>query len=30
VSLVRKNFLDANAAEFSNRGKVWCDAVYNA
>jgi hypothetical protein len=30
VSLVRKNFPDANAAEFSNRGKVWCDAVYNA
>ena len=30
VALVRKNFPDANAAEFSNTGLVWCNAVYNA
>ena len=30
VTLVRKNFPDANAAEFSNTGRVWCNAVYNA
>ena len=30
VTLVRKNFPDANAAEFSNTGLVWCNAVYNA
>ena len=30
VALVRKSFPDANAAEFSNTGLVWCNAVYNA
>jgi hypothetical protein len=30
IALVRENFPDANAAEFSNTGRVWCDAVYNA
>jgi hypothetical protein len=30
VALVRKKFPDANAAEFSNTGRVWCNAVYNA
>ena len=30
MALVRKNFPDANAAEFSNTGRVWCNAVYNA
>ena len=30
VALVRKTFPDANAAEFSNTGLVWCNAVYNA
>ena len=30
VTLVRRDFPEANAAEFSNTGRVWCDAVYNA
>lgn len=30
MTLVRKNFPAANAAEFSNTGRVWCNAVYNA
>ena len=27
---MQKNFPDANAAEFSNTGRVWCNAVYDA
>jgi hypothetical protein len=30
VTLVRQNFPDANAAEYSNTGHAECDAVYNA
>jgi hypothetical protein len=30
MTLVRKNFPNANAAEFSNIGGAWCNAVYNA
>jgi hypothetical protein len=30
MTLVRKNFPAANAAEFSNTGRAWCRAVYNA
>jgi hypothetical protein len=29
VTVVRKMFPDANAAELSNTGEVWCDAVFN-
>ena len=28
--LVRKNHPDANGAEYSNTGHVWCKAVFNA
>ena len=28
VTVVRKMFPDANAAELSNTGEVWCDAVF--
>ena len=30
VTVVHKTFPDANAAEFSNTGGVWCDAAFNA
>ena len=29
-SLVRRNHPEANAAEYSNTGGVWCKAVFNA
>jgi hypothetical protein len=29
-SLVRRNYPEANAAEYSNIGGVWCKAVFNA
>ena len=28
--LVRERYPDANGAEYSNRGHVWCKAVFNA
>ena len=28
--LVRKNYPDANGAEYSNTGHIWCKAVFNA
>ena len=28
--LVRENYPDANGAEYSNAGHVWCKAVFNA
>jgi hypothetical protein len=30
VALVRTMFPDANAAAFSNMGKGWCEAIFNA
>ena len=30
MAFVRRNFPDANAAEYSNHGRTECDAVYNA
>ena len=30
MTFVRRNFPDANAAEYSNSGRTECDAVYNA
>ena len=28
--LVRENYPEANGAEYSNTGHVWCKAVFNA
>ena len=30
VTLVRSRHPDASAAEYSNTGEVWCDAIFNA
>ena len=30
VTLVRMRHPDASAAEYSNTGEVWCDAIFNS